>query len=80
MYFITLLGRLLPKYLQPLFQAWFQSSYHPLHSKQLSTVALRKPNKEDNSAPAAWQPVALLNTLGKVVETVVASNITALSE
>jgi hypothetical protein len=80
MYFLKLLGRPLLEYLQPLFQACFHFSYYPLHFKQSSTVALRKPSKGDYSAPAAWQPVALLNTLGKVLETVVASRITALFE
>jgi hypothetical protein len=31
-------------------------------------------------APAAWRPVALLNTLGKVLETVMVSKIIALSQ
>jgi hypothetical protein len=66
--------------LQPLLQACFHFSYHPLHFMQFSTIALRKPGKGDYSAPAAWQPVVLLNTLGKVLETVVASRITALSK
>ncbi len=64
MYFLKLLGRPLLEYLQPLFQAYFHSSYHHLHFKQSSTVALRKPGKWDYSVPAVWQPVALLNTLG----------------
>ncbi len=80
MFFLKLLGRPLLEYLQPLFQACLQFSYHPLHFKHSSTVALRKPGKGDYSAPAAWRPVALLNTLVKVLEAVVASRITALSE
>ncbi len=80
MYFLKLLGRPLLEYLQPLFQACFHFSYHPLHFKLSSTVALRKPGKGDYSAPAAWIPVALLNSLGKVLETVVARRKTALSE
>jgi hypothetical protein len=80
MYFLKLLGRPLLECLQPLFQACLHFSYHPLHFKQSSTVALRKPGKGDYCGPAAWQPVALLNTLGKVLETVGANRITALSE
>ncbi len=45
-----------------------------------STIALRKLGKGDNFAPAAWQPVAMLNTLGNVLEIIVASKITVLSE
>jgi hypothetical protein len=80
MYFLKLLGRPLLEYLQPLFQACLQFSYHPLHFKHSSTVVLRKPGKGDYSAPCAWRPIALLNTLGKVLKAVVASRITALSE
>ncbi len=68
------------EYLQPLSQACFHFSDHSLHFKQSSTVAIRKQGKGDNSAPAAWQPVELLNTLRKVLETVVASRMNALSE
>ncbi len=79
-FFLKLLGRPLLEYLQPLFQACLHLSYHPIHFKQSSTAVLRKPGKGDYSAPAAWRPIALLNTLGKVLEAVVASRITALSE
>jgi hypothetical protein len=65
MFFLKLLGRPLLEYLQPLFQACFCFSHHPLHFKQSSTVALRKPGMGDYSAPSAWRPVAFLNTLGK---------------
>ncbi len=80
MYFLKLLGKPPLGYLQPLFQAFFHFSYYSLHFKQSSTVARRKPGKGDYSAPAAWRPVALLNTLGKVLETIMASRITDLSE
>ncbi len=80
MFFLKLLGRPLLEYLQPLFQACLQLSYHPLHFKHSSTVVLRKPGKGDNSAPGAWRPIALLYTLGKVLEAVVASRTTTLSE
>jgi hypothetical protein len=74
------LGRPLLEYLQALFQAWFAFSYHPSHFRCSSTVAIRKPGKEDYSVPATWRPIALISTLGKVLEGVVASRITALSE
>jgi hypothetical protein len=51
----------------------------PIHFKQLLTVALKKLGKGSFSAPAAWQPVVLLNTLWNVPETIVACWITALS-
>jgi hypothetical protein len=54
MYFLKLMGWLLLEYLQPLFQACFHLSFHPLHLKQSSTVALMKPGTGNNSAHAAW--------------------------
>ncbi len=59
MYFLKLLGRPLLEYLQPLFQACFDLSYHPLHFKQSSTVAPRKPGNGDYSAHVTWRPVPL---------------------
>jgi hypothetical protein len=79
-YLLKLLGRPLLKYIKLLFQACFCFSYHPHHFKQSTTVALKKPGIGNYYAPAAWRPVALLNTLGKVLETVMASRITVLSE
>jgi hypothetical protein len=61
------MGKPLLEYLQPLFQACLYFSYHYLHFKQSSTVALNKPGKGDYSDPAAWEPVVLLNTLEKVL-------------
>ncbi len=71
-FFLKLLGKPLLEYLQPLLHVCLQLSYHPLHFKHSSTIVLRKPGKGDYSAPAAWRPIALLNTLGKVLEAVVA--------
>jgi hypothetical protein len=77
---LKLLVRPLYEYLQALLQACFAFSYHPSHFRHSSAVALRKPGKEDYSVPAAWQHIALLRTLGKVLEGVVARKITALFE
>lgn len=48
--------------------------------KVFSTITLRKPNKDDYSKPKAYRPIALEETLGKVVEAVVAKRLTALAE
>jgi hypothetical protein len=77
---LKLLGRPQLEYLQHLFQACFHFSYHSHYFKQSSTITLRQPGKVDNSALVAWPHVAFLNTLGKVLENIVASRITALFE
>ena len=43
-------------------------------------MALKKPGKEDYTIPKAYRPIALLNTLGKTLESIVAKKITYLAE
>lgn len=45
-----------------------------------NTMALKKPGKEDYTTPKAYRPIALLNTLGKAVESIMARKITYLAE
>ncbi len=80
MFFLKLLGKPLLQVLQLFFQACLCFFYHPVHFKKSSTIVLRKPGKGDCSVPTSWRPIALLNSLGKVLEAVIASRITALSE
>jgi hypothetical protein len=74
------LGHPLVSYLTALFQACISLSYHSTAFCHYNTVLLRKPGKGDYSAPRAWRPIALLNTLGKLLESVIARQIYALSE
>ncbi len=74
------LGNSLVSYLQPLFLACVNFSYHPTTFCHCITVPLRKTGKGDYSAPEAWQPIALLNMLGMVLESDIARQITTLSE
>ncbi len=74
------LGSPLVSYLQPLFQACISIYYNPTTSCYCNTVPLKKPGKEDYSATGAWRPIALLNTQGKVLESVIARQISTLSE
>ena len=41
---------------------------------------IRKPNKETYTEPKAWRPIALLNTLGKVIKTLTAKRIREAAE
>jgi hypothetical protein len=67
-------------YLQPLFQACNKISYNPTAFCPCNTVSLKEPGKGDYSAPGAWRPIALFNTLWKVLEGVIARQILTLSE
>src|SRR5204863_1318647 len=48
--------------------------------KDSYTVALRKPGKKDYSLPSAYRPIALENTLAKVIEKILAERIAEAAE
>jgi ribonuclease HI len=70
---------LLP-HLYKLFNACLQQGYCPKHFKEAITVVLRKPGKDDYTQPKSYRPIALLNTLGKALEAVVANRLTYLAD
>jgi hypothetical protein len=70
---------LLPK-LHKLFNACLQIGYCPAHFKETITVALRKRGKDDYTQPKSYRPIALLNTLGKALEAVIASRLSYLAD
>jgi hypothetical protein len=66
--------------LAKLFQDCLQRSYHPKPFRHSRTVVLRKPQKPTYDVAKAYRPIALLNTLGKVLEKIVARRVSALAE
>lgn len=70
------LGPLLCKF----FTACLGQGYHPKPLKHSITVVLKKPQKPDYTKPGAYRPIALLNTLAKVLEAVVAGRISKEAE
>ncbi|EDN04466.1 predicted protein [Histoplasma mississippiense (nom. inval.)] len=73
-----ILQRLLP-YLTPhllqIYNASLDLQYCPAHFRQAKTVVLPKPNKKDLSEVKSYRPIALLNTLGKALESILATRI-----
>jgi ribonuclease HI len=63
-----------------LFNACLQQGYCPVHFRQSVTVVLRKLDKDDYTQPKSYRPIALLNTLGKALEAVVANRLTYLAD
>lgn len=63
-------------YLTHLFNGAF--THHTFYEpwKRFTTVVLRKPGKPNYSTPKAFRPIALLNTLGKLLTAVVAERLT----
>ena len=70
--FLKAMGPRLAAALSLITQACLDWEYYPTAFKTARTVVLRKPGKGDYQVPKAWRPVALLETLGKVVESVIA--------
>jgi hypothetical protein len=67
-------------HLHIIFNACVRNGYHPTAWKRATTLALRKPNKEDYTIPKAYRPIALLNTMGKILELVMARKLSQLAE
>ena len=70
---------LLP-HLQILFNACVTQGHHPGCFREALIVPLRKPKKTDYTTARAWRPIALLNTVGKLLEAIVARKIRGLAE
>ena len=67
-------------HLQTLMQASINRGHFPKPFKVTTTVVLRKPGKSDYTKAKAYRPIALENTLGKVMESVMASVMSYLTE
>jgi hypothetical protein len=70
--FLHAMGKPLVLALQELTQACWDWQYFPRAFCIARTITLRKPDKGDYTSPKAWRPIALLNTLGKIIEAVTA--------
>lgn len=58
-----------------IFDACVRTGYNPRHFQQSVTVTLRKGGPRDFRLPKSYRPIALMNTLGKLLESIVASRI-----
>ncbi|KAK9594981.1 hypothetical protein V6Z93_010714 [Aspergillus fumigatus] len=80
----TLVWKHLWKYLQTaithIFAKSVELAYYPRRWKQARIVVLRKPGKPDYTVPGAYRPISLLNTLGKVLEAVMAQRLSFWAE
>src|SRR5271163_4584705 len=63
-----------------IFNAYIHNGYHSIAWKRATTLALRKPNKEDYTIPKAYRPIALLNIMGKILELVMTRKLSQLIE
>ncbi|KAJ5794256.1 hypothetical protein N7457_000855 [Penicillium paradoxum] len=63
-----------------LYNTCIAAGYCPTTFREARTIALRKPGKDDYSKPKSYRPIALLNTMGKVMEGVIALRLSYLVE
>lgn len=55
--------------------------YYPSHFKTSVTVVLRKPAGErDYTQAKSYRPIAILNTIGKIFETIMAQRLSYMTE
>ncbi|OJD22910.1 hypothetical protein ACJ73_05736 [Blastomyces percursus] len=61
-------------------RACWQWEHYPQVFKTARTVVLKKPGKKDYCEAGAWRPIALLDTVGKIIETATAREMKQLAE
>ena len=72
----------LSELITPLFQACITQTYHSKAFKTANTITMKKPGKKDTdyATPKGYRPIALLNILGKVMESIMGKKILYLAE
>jgi ribonuclease HI len=63
-----------------IFTASIELGFYPEKWKTATIVVLRKPGKPDYTVPGAYRPISLLNTLGKLLEAVMARRLAFYAE
>ena len=77
---LKLLIDLLLPHLYRIFNKFLNTGFCPKHFRSSITIVLQKPGKPDYTTAKAYRPIALLNTLGKALEFILAKRITYLAE
>lgn len=67
-------------HLEMIFNQSLRISHCPAHFRSSITVVLRKPDKDDYTTPKAYRPIALLKTMGKIMDAVIARRLSYLVE
>ena len=67
-------------YLEMIFNQSLRIGYCPAYFRSSITVVLRKPDKDDYTIPKAYRLIALLNTIGKIIDAILARRLSYLVE
>ncbi|OHE90236.1 zinc knuckle [Colletotrichum orchidophilum] len=62
------------------FNQSLQLGYCPQHFRTSTTVVLRKPGKDNYTTPKSYRPIALLNTVGKIMDAIIAERLSYMAE
>lgn len=71
---------MLTLHLCPIFCATLDTGHYPQSWKELKTIVLWKPNKQDYMTPKVYQPITLLDTLSKILSSCIAKTLTRASK
>ena len=67
-------------YLVPIYRAILRLKIYPAKWKDSTTCVLWKPGKPRYDVPKAYRPIALLNTLAKLLSSIIAEGLSYLTE
>jgi hypothetical protein len=73
--FLKAMGEPLAAAVAAIATACWKLGYYPKQFKHARTVVIRKPGKAAYDTPGAWRPIALLNTIGKLIEALTANRL-----
>lgn len=71
---------IIAEYLLQIFRAVFTLETYSNQWREWTTVVLKKPGKPKYDIPKAYRPIALLNTVGKLLTAIVAEDLTYMCE
>ena len=75
MEFLKAMGNPMAAAIAKLATSCWRLGYYPDRFLEAKTIVLKKPGKATYSDPGAWRPIALLNTVGKVIEWIMAKRL-----
>ena len=78
--FLKAMGEPLAVAVAAITMACWKLGHYPKQFKHARTVVIRKPGKAAYDVPGAWRPIALLNTIGKLVEALTANRLRDIAE
>ncbi|KAF8981841.1 hypothetical protein BDQ17DRAFT_1170410, partial [Cyathus striatus] len=67
-------------FLTPLFRGTFSLDYYPEEWARTETILLKKPGKSTYTDPSSWRPIILSDGLARLLNAVVADEISTMCE